>query len=176
MNRSPSKNYSTVANQKVQADLTRRCITNENYIKKLESILKEHGIELPEDHPIYSMDPKLAVHSLLKEGTAEELEGLTEKTKGLLRSMDVSIEFHNLTYSTEVPKERQIQSVSSTIASMVFFWKTVEKNRLDILANVSGRILPRRMTLLIGPPGSGKSGIFMIYNLLNLIFFICICI
>lgn len=154
-----SKNYSSLASQKMQADLTRRCITNENYIKKLESILKKHGVELPIDHPIYSMDPKLAVDTLLKEGTAEELEGLTEQTKALLRSMDISIEYLNLTYSTELPVVRKIQTVSTILLSLFNFWRPVEKKRLDILANVSGRILPRKMTLLIGPPGSGKSGI-----------------
>eukprot|EP01033_Poteriospumella_lacustris_P015611 gene15611-11176_t len=40
--------FSRVSNQKIQEDLTRRCIQNENYIKTLEEMLKNHGVELPQ--------------------------------------------------------------------------------------------------------------------------------
>jgi ABC-type Mn2+/Zn2+ transport system ATPase subunit len=45
---------------------------------------------------------------------------------------------------------------------LIFFWTNFEpKNDLYILSKMTGRISPRKMTLLIGPPGSGKSGNFV---------------
>lgn len=158
MSGTSSHNYAAVVTEQVEAELVRRNVANENYIHKLEGILKDRGIDVPPDHPIFSVDHKLGTDNLMKEGTVEELEGLTETTKELLRANDIAIEFHDLKYTTEIPKERKIQTVSTILLSMLTFWKSVEKREIDILAGISGRILPRKMTLLIGPPGSGKSG------------------
>ncbi len=32
------------------------------------------------------------------------------------------------------------------------------KHRVDILKDINGRIAPFKLTLLLGPPGSGRSG------------------
>jgi ABC-type multidrug transport system ATPase subunit len=61
---------------------------------------------------------------------------------------------------TNVPKERKIASVSSVLMNLLCIFNPSPKEELHILSNLTGRILPRKMTLLIGPPGSGKSGNF----------------
>lgn len=95
---------------------------------------------------------------LLQDGNVEELERMIEERKHLFRPQDISIEFYDLNFHTTVDADRQIASVSTVLWNLLTFWKPKPQKRVNILANATGRILPRKMTLLLGPPGSGKSG------------------
>lgn len=172
---SPPSMFSKVSYQKLQNDLTRRCIEKDNYIKSLESLLRDHGIELPPFQLAVNPAMYEMADNLMKEGSLEELESIVRKNLELLRNLDHSIEFHNLNYSTQIPKKRVVPTVGSLLLSILTFWLPQETEQLDILANATGRILPRKMTLLIGPPGSGKSGknFSSTYNLRNLYPSIC---
>lgn len=149
--------FSRVSYQKIQDDLTRRCIEKDHYIKTLEEILKSNGIELPPSQLVVNPPMYEALDNLMKHGSLEELENLVHKNMELLRNMDHSIEFYNLSYSTTVPKNKSIPTLGSMLMSMLTFWLPQERETIDILADATGRIMPRKMTLLIGPPGSGKS-------------------
>ncbi len=96
---------------------------------------------------------------MTQQGTAEELQIISERQKPYLRDNDCSVEFYDLTMSTEIPAEREIYSVSTILSSIFCFWNAFNKPKreIHIISNLTGRILPRKMTLLIGPPGSGKS-------------------
>eukprot|EP00981_Chlorochromonas_danica_P012460 scaffold4964_cov248-Ochromonas_danica.AAC.6 len=94
---------------------------------------------------------------LLQDGNVEELERMIDERKHLFRSQDISIEFYDLNFHTTVDTDRQIVTVSTVLWKLLTFWKPVPQKRVNILANATGRILPRKMTLLLGPPGSGKS-------------------
>eukprot|EP01033_Poteriospumella_lacustris_P015615 gene15613-11178_t len=149
--------FSRVSYKKIQDDLTRRCIEKDNYIKALEEMLKTHGIELPPSELVVNPQMYEVVDNLMKQGSLEELESIVQKNVDLIRNFDHSIEFHGLNYSTEVPKKKVIPTVGSLLLSLFTFWLPQETETIDILANATGRISPRKMTLLIGPPGSGKS-------------------
>ncbi len=97
--------------------------------------------------------------NLLQNGTAEEIEQLIENHKPYVRDNDFSVEFYDLTMSTEVPVKHEIFSISSIFYSVFCLWKRLhqETKEIHVISNLTGRILPRKMTLLIGPPGSGKS-------------------
>lgn len=154
----PPSLFSKASYRKIQDDLTRRCIEKDHYIHKLEDILREHGIELPASQMVINPALYDLADNMMKHGSIEELETLMEKNKSLIRNLDVSIEFHNLCYSTEVPKNKVLPTVGSTLLSLFTFWLPQPKVKVDILADATGRIQPRKMTLLLGPPGSGKSG------------------
>ena len=149
--------FSRASYKKIQDDLTRRCIEKDNYIKALEEMLKTHGIELPPSELVVNPPMYEAVDNLMKQGSLEELESIVQKHIDLIRNFDHSIEFHGLNYSTEVPKKKVIPTVGSLLVSLFTFWLPQEMETINILADATGRIAPRKMTLLIGPPGSGKS-------------------
>lgn len=100
---------------------------------------------------------EVEVH-LLQDGNVAELEKLMDDRKHLFRPQDVTIEFYDLNFYTFVDPERQIVTVSSVLWKLLTFWRPTPQKRVNILASATGRILPRKMTLLLGPPGSGKSG------------------
>lgn len=62
-----------------------------------------------------------------------------------------------LCHSGVVPKTK-IPTVGSTIRDILLFGQG-PKQRVDILKNLTGRIATRKMTLLMGPPGCGKSSL-----------------
>jgi hypothetical protein len=77
------------------------------------------------------------------------------RLKDLVRPLHVTVRYKNLNLWTMAP-EPSIPTVASSLLGMVGVGE--KKRRVDILKNVSGRIAPFKMTLLLGPPGSGRSG------------------
>lgn len=96
---------------------------------------------------------------ILEDGTISELEDLLDQqTEAWSREMDIPIEYHDLTLTSNVPTDQVIPTVLTMLSSMLFFWKTPSTKEIDILSHLNGRVLPRKMTLIMGPPGCGKSG------------------
>lgn len=166
--------FNFLANQKIQDDLTQQIIAKEEYIRFLEELLREKDIPIPEHihsvlHPpplpntLQSQQPPSA--TVMSEGSLEELRKVVTNTLDLVRPVDYTVEFHDISYITKVPKEKKIFSVSSIFLNVFCFWwqqcfqqeEKKKKKEIAILNHLTGRILPRKMTLLIGPPGSGKS-------------------
>ena len=95
----------------------------------------------------------------MKDGTEEELKAHLEAQLKLMRDNDIHIEFQDLTFKVSVPSKRTIPSVGTALKSMICFWTNCEPQKeVHIISKLTGRIRSRVMTLLIGPPGSGKSG------------------
>ncbi|KAJ1423367.1 P-loop containing nucleoside triphosphate hydrolase protein, partial [Ochromonadaceae sp. CCMP2298] len=65
-----------------------------------------------------------------------------------------SVQFRDLTYWTSAP-EKRIPTVGSTLKKMLL--GAGPKHRVDILKGLTGRLQPCTMTLLMGPPGCGKT-------------------
>lgn len=148
-------------------EIKQKCIEKDKYIEKLEQLLQEHHIELPIlNDPLASaavsptMRASFSMKTLLASGNIEEISATLERNKTLVRKIHFPIEYYDLTYSTTVTsKNPSIESVSSLVNSIVCFCQSKkEKKVVDILAQVTGRIQPGKMTLLMGPPASGKSG------------------
>lgn len=153
--------FAAISQQEIQGQLTQELIQTKKYVEKLEALLKEHNIEVPLE--FRSSLSAIALHGVAKDrtilvnGSIDELRQLLEGRQKLAREQEVAVEYHNLHFHTTVDTEREISTVFTTLRDLLFFWVARPQKKLDILANVSGRILPRKMTLLIGPPGSGKS-------------------
>jgi ABC-type transport system involved in cytochrome c biogenesis ATPase subunit len=155
--------------QKIQAELTKQCSDKDknihllqDYIEQLEELLKEHNIDLP-PHEQAVISPILLelADNLLKQGTIEELQTVINRNRDHMRNMEVAIEYHDLTLSTMKTKASDnVVSISTILKNFFFFWNRFlpdYEQKVLILNHLTGRILPRKMTLLIGPPGSGKS-------------------
>ncbi len=151
--------FNFLSQQKVEAELTKQMANKDRYIELLEQVLRDNGLELPVDEDLKTEKLASIVNNLLQQGTAEEIQILINNQKHLLRDNDFPVEFYDLTMSTEVPVEREIFSVSTVLYNIFLPWKAFNKPKreIHIISNLTGRILPRKMTLLIGPPGSGKS-------------------
>jgi hypothetical protein len=67
---------------------------------------------------------------------------------------EIYVQYRNLTFWNMVAN-RKIPTVGSTIRNIVF--GSGPKRRVDIIKDLTGRILPKTMTLLMGPPGCGES-------------------
>lgn len=149
--------------QKIQDDLTQKVILKDQYIQQLEALLKSHGIDIPAELLQQVLNPVVAEDGtdfhVLKQGSLEEVETLINTIMEFMRNLDFNVEFHDLTMTTKVGKGNQISSVSSALRSLLscFFCQTGSKEEVDILSHLTGRIAPRKLTLLIGPPQSGKS-------------------
>lgn len=126
----------------------------------------------PDTLPDQAMVPEVAIlpikeenKRLLQDGTISELEAHLEKSQAWNRDTDIPVEFHDLTLAARISNERIISTAGTMLWSMLFFWMSPKKKDIDILSHLTGRILPRKLTLVIGPPGSGKSGRYFPTNL-----------
>eukprot|EP01031_Cornospumella_fuschlensis_P039582 gene39582-48189_t len=152
--------FCTISYQKIESDLRQKCLEKDLYIRQLQEFLVSHGLDVPPaSNPMTRLaDYKQASNfSTVKEGNIEELEEILEHQKKLVRTQDLSVEFHNLTVSTNVNIDGGITTVASVIYGMFSSLFAPHIKKVDVVSNLTGRILPRKLTLLMGPPGSGKS-------------------
>ena len=159
-----SKLYNLLTHEKIAKDLKQKCIEKDFYIRQLEEMLQEHGLQLPaivNSLSSAAVSPTLRAslgQIVLDSGGIEEIINLIQEQKKLVRNFNFAVEFYDLTLTTKVNKQREIASISTILSSLFCFWQRKEKEEIEILAHATGRIAPAKMTLLIGPPGSGKSG------------------
>ena len=147
-----------------------KCKENEIRIQELRTLvltlenkLKENGIPLPEQTAFIerlSSDNRIA--RLLLDGTYEELKKYAEDMEKLCRKFTCKVTYRDLGIWTMSPKA-EIETVASSLLTCLC--GTGPLNRVDILKGLSGRILPGKLTLLLGPPGSGSSSIKLLYLL-----------
>ena len=153
--------FSTRSHQKVQDALSKQVRDRDEYIAKLQALLREHDIDIPELEiaPLLPPLPPIEKAPEISDASEEQLKRLLQQQKQHVRPLDITLEYSHLTYRVYVAQNREIPSVSSLMKSLLCFWtKFARKKEIKILSDVTGRIKPRKMTLLIGPPGSGKSG------------------
>jgi ABC-type glutathione transport system ATPase component len=129
---------------------------DQQYINLLLSSLHNHGISPPSPLDQHEQDHLATVISpLLADGSTKSLGQLLESRANLRSDRSpMTIHFENLSYWT-MTNYQTIQTVAS-VAKKIFFGSGPQ-TRLDILYPVTGRIQPACMTLLMGPPGCGKS-------------------
>lgn len=152
--------FTTLANKKTYETLLHRLEKQDKYTHQLEEVLQSHGIELPlplEPWTSSGHQGDVKPNAVLQVGSIEEIEHLIDETRKVSRDSNVAIEYHNLRVTRRLNAKNEIISISSIVESLFTFWQRPEKKDVEILADISGRILPSKMTLLMGPPGSGKS-------------------
>ncbi len=95
---------------------------------------------------------KINGYGLMEDGSLEALSKSIEKYEDHVHRYEIQVQYKNLTFWNMMTK-KTISTVGSSIIGMVVGGK---KGRVNILNDLTGRILPKRMTLVIGPPGSGE--------------------
>ena len=142
------------AQRQVEQSLTNKCRSNEEYITELEALLKEHNISLPQRKVLiqHAKNDPAILGRLLKEGKVEEYQALLDEIKKYFRTFRTYIGYRDLGIWTMLPKA-EIPTVGGALYHC--FCGKGALNRVDILKGLSGRIVPGKLTLLLGPPGSG---------------------
>jgi hypothetical protein len=86
---------------------------------------------------------------IMKDGSLDSLIKSVERYADHGQSFEIQVQFRGLTFWNMVPK-KTIVTVGNT------FTGSGEKFRANIINDLTGRILPKRMTLVMGPPGCGE--------------------
>lgn len=104
-----------------------------------------------QDSPVPKRSPARIV-----DGGEAEFQAMLRHLKELVRPMHVTVKFKGVNLYNYAA-EPTIPSVGGALLGLAGLGGG-EKRRVDILKDVSGRLAPFKMTLLLGPPGSGRSG------------------
>ena len=131
-----------------------------SYINELEALLKQHGIpHIDRANFIKATTSTSLTHhhktllGIMKETNTENVKRVIKNFKELFRPESYTMCYHNLgVWTMAAPPE-----INTVFRSFKNLFYPVPKKRYDILKGLTGRILPGRLTLLIGPPNSGKS-------------------
>ena len=155
--------FNVKANRKVQKEFIAQHELDKAYIHELENLLQLKGVEIPEE--IHEMKKQIqnkqhVVHrvgALMADGSLEALAKSVELITEHTHHYEIQVQYRNLTFWNNLP-ELTIPTVGSSLKSM--FVGGGKKRRMDIINDLTGRILPKRMTLVMGPPGCGKTLLF----------------
>ncbi len=99
--------------------------------------------------------------ALMEDGGIESLEKSSKGISHHVHRHEIAVQYRNLTFWNEMSK-LTIDTVGSTIKAI--FLGGEKKHRVNIINDLTGRILPKRMTLVMGPPGCGKSTFIVVIN------------
>jgi hypothetical protein len=150
--------FNMQTNRRILQELTLGREKDFAYIAELEKIIREAGLELPEHITSTPRTRTNAARSLgdriMQDGSLMALEKSIASLGGHNKMHEVCVQYRDLTFWNMVPP-RTIPTVGSAVKKL--FFGSGPKNRVNIIKGLTGRILPKRMTLLMGPPGCGKS-------------------
>ena len=144
--------------QNAEQTLANKCREYEKYIEEIENLLKVHNIPLPEGISPVENGKSKDKPILMKDGTIDELRPLLDQIQKYHRKFRTFICYRDLGIWTMSPKSK-IPTVGGALLKCLCGPGPL--NRVDILKDLSGRILPGKLTLLLGPPGSGSSPIIL---------------
>ena len=145
------------AQTKVINELNVQIEKDRDYIRELEQLLKDNGLEIPQLIVEKKETAKPAYLGKLKDGSPDELSRLIENLKTRVMTDDdeeMYVEYRDLTVWNTLP-DNGIPTVGSALLDL--FCGGGEKKRFDLLYHITGRIKRRGMTLVMGPPGCGKT-------------------
>lgn len=149
--------FNVQTSRKIQTDFADSLDKCRQYISDLESFVKKNGLQVPpelvEKYSSHKKSKPPAPTMLMQDGSLTSLVKTFEQVKGHTMGYDIQVQYRNLTFWNNMNKVG-IPTVGSAFKNM--FCGTGEKHRVDIIKDLSGRILPGRMTLVMGPPGCGK--------------------
>jgi len=158
--------FNVKANRKVQREFIAQHERDKAYIAELENLLNEKGVEIPE--AVHEMKSALErrkstvqmVGSLMADGSLESLAKSVDLIHKHTDRHEIQVQYRNLTFWNDIAKAT-IPTVGSTFKNI--FVGGGKKERVNIINDLTGRILPKRMTLVMGPPGCGKPSSFPMF-------------
>jgi hypothetical protein len=170
LNEIPSfKVFNVKANKKIHQEFVSQQAQYRTYIAELENILREKNIEIPEFVHGFKkqIEQNLATRGrkasgLMSDGSLAALTKSVEKFEEHAHRYEIQVQYRNLTFWSMVAPNK-IPTVGSQFLSM--FLGSGKKHRVNIINDLTGRILPKRMTLVMGPPGCGEC--FIIFCLVS---------
>lgn len=157
-------------NRKIQQSLLSQIEKDKHYIEELEKLLNAHEIVIPNDiiddfkHPI-SSSPKTNANDekfvILKsdygiDGSLDSLQKHLKLVQTYIRRFPLYVQFKDLSYWNLIP-DKQIVTVGTAVKEI--FFGSGKKHRFNVLHELTGRIAPAKITLLMGPPSSGKTSL-----------------
>lgn len=145
--------FNVQANRKLYKEFVHQRERDQLYIAELEKALRSHGLELPILHELIAAT-QVQESRLMKDGSLAALESSLRKIQDHNKMHEVYVQYRDLTFWNMVPK-KTIPTVGSAVRNFLF--GSGPKQRVDIIKGLTGRILPKTMTLLMGPPGCGKT-------------------
>lgn len=157
--------FNLQTNRRIYTDFAKQHARDKTYIAELEKLLSNHGIEIPPDIvPEHTVVKRNLNDRIMLDGSLNSLTKSITSIAGHNNMHEIYVQYRNLSFWNMAP-ERKIPTVGSTIKGI--FLGSGPKRRVDILKDLSGRILPKTMTLLMGPPGCGElsSLLICVYNL-----------
>jgi hypothetical protein len=153
--------FNAKANRKIHQEFVIQQEHYRTYISELENLLNEKGIEIPADiheHKSHAEASKTLgrgrkVSGLMEDGSFSALSKAVERTAEHAHRYEIHVQYRNLTFWNMLAKKK-IPTVGSSFLSMIM--GSGKKHRVNIINDLTGRILPKRMTLVMGPPGCGE--------------------
>ena len=143
------------ANRQIYNEFLSKQERDRAYIEQLEQLLKSNHIEIPQEIVPREPEKKSARQentNIMPDGSLEALKKIIEPHRDLRLPFEVVVQYRDLTF-WNMMAEAKIPTVGSALRSA--FIGSGPKQRVDIFKNLTGRILPKTMTLLMGPPGCG---------------------
>jgi ABC-type uncharacterized transport system fused permease/ATPase subunit len=92
---------------------------------------------------------------ILEDAGHDQIKDMLSRIEPFHRKFEVQVAFKDMGYWVDAA-ETKIPTVGNALKDM-FFGRCKETHRVDILKGISGRILSGKLTLVLGPPGSGKT-------------------
>jgi hypothetical protein len=154
----PFSVFNSKANKLIHQDFISQQEHYREHIVELENILREKGLEVPEFvhdfkkvKNVTGRDRK--VSGLMEDGSLPALSRSVERVAEHAHRYEIHVQYRNLTFWNLVSKKK-IPTVGSSFLSLIA--GSGKKHRVNIINDLTGRILPKRMTLVMGPPGCGE--------------------
>lgn len=148
--------FNMQANRKIYKEFVGQIERDKLYIAELERMLGEAGIEIAPEVQAKLDPPQKTFHQvgrLMEDGSLNALAASLQVIREQYKTHEVSVQFRDLTYWNMVPK-KVIPTVGTALRTFLF--GSGPKQRVDIIKQLTGRIMPKTMTLLMGPPGCGE--------------------
>ena len=155
----PFSVFNGKANRKIQKEFVAKQERDQHYIRELEKLLLERGIQIPDElHELKkNLEHNVSAENhdrFMKDGSLDALAKSVGRITEHTHRYEIQVQYRNLTFWNNLAKKK-IPSIAASFKSM--FLGSGKKHRVNIINDLTGRILPKRMTLVMGPPGCGKN-------------------
>jgi ABC-type multidrug transport system ATPase subunit len=119
----------------------------------------EKTVDFPDDSGEISKSSFLKLVRTATRALQDGYESFLRQYAKLVPATSCEIRFKKVSYTVKLDTESltQISTVGTKLTNLVAWWKARTYTEVPILAQMSGIIKPKSMTLVLGPPGSGKT-------------------